>query len=460
MKKIRVQSFILAVVVFLSCIAVVPPVKVQAVGEWNTVFFKQRYIDHWQGCTVCTLQLMMQNSGTLKTEWQLPAGIQQSSYYGKGDAYDKFNQQCTDNIANGIGTNISEAIRSNRGYGTNHVSDAVRPANMQALANKVCADGVTWTFVTDGGTLEGDTSKTGSSYVIGLGTRDFHSMQKDEVVAAMKLFWNAGYWVAIGFTYSSGNNGLGPGPTGYTSDHWVMLAGVDDNNFYINDPAYGCVGGFYNNSLWPTYDKVQHLAIYKCSAISPLELSGGQRANITQKDQNTLTSMGLGSLNANWSDAALLNSCRLQEINYENLFSGASVQNMTQDDLEVLESWRDNVEAEKFSLIGTIRFIVVLVGILITIWGILIYLAFWFDHINSFIYLDALHLLTLGQLHICPPNEKPTFSLGKDVKDKTVSHRQILFICGTAVLFGVMLISGVFYTIVAKFVNLIQSFLR
>lgn len=153
---------------------------------------------------------------------------------------------------------------------------------------------------------------------------------------------------------------------------------------------------------------------------------------------------------------------RLQEPNIaEERLKNALRENLGQQDLESLTDWNRNhqMQQEENGFIAILRRAVVLVGIFFTLWAILAYLAFWFDHINTIFYVDVLHLVTLGQLHICPPGDKPTFHLGKKAKTRTVNHQQMLGICAIAVLFGVLLISGFFYTIVAKFVNLILGVL-
>lgn len=135
--------------------------------------------------------------------------------------------------------------------------------------------------------------------------------------------------------------------------------------------------------------------------------------------------------------------------------------NLGQNELESLTDWERNhqMTLEEHGYIAILRKAVMIVGIVITIWAIFVYLAFWFDHINTFFYLDALHIVTLGQLHICPPGDKPTFSVKEKVKTRTVSHAQIIGICAIAILFGTLLISGVFYTIVSRFVNMILRFI-
>lgn len=164
-----------------------------------------------------------------------------------------------------------------------------------------------------------------------------------------------------------------------------------------------------------------------------------------------------------FSEAELASYCKLTETNLEEvLLAAADIENLRQLDLEGLSSWQRNhrMEMEEHGYIAVLRIVVVLVGILMTLWAIFVYLAFWFDHINSFVYLDALHIVTLGQLHICPPGDKPTFKLGKTVETRTVNHQQILGICGVALLFGTLLVSGVFYSIVMYFVNLVMGWVK
>lgn len=447
------------------------PASVSATGEWANVYIKQKTVDRWLGCTVCTLQLMLQNSDTLLSEWQMPPGVIPPSHYGAGDKYDKFNQACVGNIGcTETAYNKSGRVCPATGYdysGKRHCCDDVVPSGMNSVSH-LCKPGTNWKFLGGVSSVEGSSTNTaGSNFVVGIGGTDFKSMTYAQTVSAMKLFWNAGYWVAIGLVYNNNSSKLGPGPSGYTSNHWVMLAGVDDNDFYINDPYSGDCKTFKSHS---TYDKVVHLALFKNDVNSPLSLSGGQRANLNTSDYGNLNDAGLSNsvidsmnntgVSLAFSDASFLSNCRLSEANLNDILDIVDVDNMLQNDLEVLEGWKTNISGNKkeFGFIAVLRWIVSFVGILITLWALLVYLAFWFDHINSFVYLDALHLVTLGALHICPPNEKPTFSLGKSVKDKTVSHGQILCICITAILFGAALISGVFYLAVTKLVNLITSF--
>ena len=444
-----------ALILCVSCFSV--PVSADA-PTWCKVYVKQGGVCHPAGCTVVSLQLILQNSGTLKPEWQLSGAITSRSFRD-GSPYDKFDIECATNPG------ISEGIMANK------TSDSVKSGNFTTVAGRVCESGVSWSRVSSGASVDGQSASNGSStdVVTGLGGKDFKNMSHAEVVSSMKAFWNAGIWCAVAVEYKGGTKDPTNGPAGYKGNHWVMFSGVDDSDVYFNDPATGSTTRLSTAKSYGGNYHIVYLVPFKNSKTTPADVAGGN-VQFSQQDISNLTDMGVGantvtglaggsSISVTFSDA-LFASCRLTEANMNDLLDIASVENMNQEDLEVLDGWRDNVDGNKkeFGFISILRWVVQFVGILVTLWALLVYLAFWFDHINSFFYLDLLHILTLGKLHICPPNEKPTFSMGKEVKDKTVSHGQILCICITAILVGSMMISGVFYALVTKLVHFVMGF--
>lgn len=451
MKMKRVTPFILALTVLVSCVAFMPTVKVSATGEWADVYIKQHEVLHPRGCTVVTLQLILQNSDTLKSEWQLPAGRVPTRTWRDNSVYDKFD------IEGAASPGISGGVLESEGK----TSDSVLSGNMASFASRVCESDVTWEQVSDGSVgSESIKNPSSSTVVCGFGSSDFHDMDKSKIITSFKAIYNAGYWAVIAISYNDGTE-TSNGPEGYRANHWVMFSGVDDSNVYINDPAYGKGGGFYDNSDWAYYSKIEYVVLYKNNKTSPLSLSGGRKASMTQTDMSNAQALGLSSsfITGDMASSAWASNMKLAEADLSGELDSAQRENLKQDDRESLAAWQMNVESDKLSLTDIIRTVVVFVGIVFTLWGILIYLAFWFDHINTIFYVDVLHLVTFGQLHICPPGEKPTFHMGKEKKDRTVSHKQIVCISGMCVLFGVLLISGTFYTIVQKFVRLITSFL-
>ena len=94
-------------------------------------------------------------------------------------------------------------------------------------------------------------------------------------------------------------------------------------------------------------------------------------------------------------------------------------------------------------------------GILLMVWCVLIYLAYWFDRINNLFDFDLLVILTLGKLRISETEEDCTFSLASLTKEtgiRTVNHRAILGICITGIAFGVIVISGYLYRAISALV--------
>lgn len=117
---------------------------------------------------------------------------------------------------------------------------------------------------------------------------------------------------------------------------------------------------------------------------------------------------------------------------------------------------------DESGFISVIRRLVSLMGILFTLWCLLIYIAYWFDRINNFIDLDLVGILTFGRLKVSDTEEECTFSIKALAKTdtRTVNHRAILFICLMGIAFGVLIISGGLYKVLSAFVNKVLSFVH
>ena len=159
-----------------------------------------------------------------------------------------------------------------------------------------------------------------------------------------------------------------------------------------------------------------------------------------------------------YSDEQLSSFIKLSEANIQSGYlDKATRDNLSQSDLSNLVNWEDNAKNSKreYGLIAWMRIIVMWVGIIFTIYIFLLYLAYWFDKLNSLIDLDVLSILTFGRLHVAIDDKEANFSLGRKQDRMTVSHKDMLFICITGLIFGTLLITGTFYKIVASFVNFI-----
>lgn len=163
-----------------------------------------------------------------------------------------------------------------------------------------------------------------------------------------------------------------------------------------------------------------------------------------------------------YTEEQLSSYIRLNETNIDaEYLVNATRDNLSQSDLENLASWENNVSNSKkeYGFIAWMRIIVMWVGIIFTIYIFLLYLAYWFDKLNSLIDLDVLSILTFGRLHVAIDDREANFSFGRKQDRMTVNHKDMCFICITGLIFGTLLITGTFYKIIANLVNIIHRWI-
>lgn len=415
-------------------------------GEWCTVSIKQGGVGHPSGCTVCTLQLILQNSTQLKDN-QLKGAITTRT-----SEYETFDKACA-------GAGIQDG-------------DSWLIGGFEGGATKLCKSG--WSneskkkFGGDSAMGEGYNSTTA---IVGLGDKKFSEMTPSEQATAMKVFWNAGYFVVFCVEYK-GVEQDSNGPDGYKAAHATMLAGVKGKKIYINDPATGKIEdyGKRTNSSGKPYN-LMYVELFKNDKTSPRKISGKEAGNNdeeeTNEDNENLENMGLSSvaMNGYWAEENLSAYTKLHEVNISDMFlNDATRDSLEQDDLTSLSNWERNVnnDLEEVGLIRGLRIATVILGILITIWSILIYVAYWFDRSNNIIDLNLVGKLTFGKLRVCDDENESTFSartLGSHT-ETTINHRNAIFISVLGIIFGVLVISGVLYKFILGVVNFVLTVLE
>lgn len=133
---------------------------------------------------------------------------------------------------------------------------------------------------------------------------------------------------------------------------------------------------------------------------------------------------------------------------YDNAISLPTADGLEITDKAKIANWKDDVESNTdFSVIKWLRAVVAFVGIIISVYCIFIYLAYWFDRVNNFIDISALSILTFGKLAISPDDTTSTFN-PETKGTKVVVHRDMIFICLLGIAFGVILLSGKIYTFI------------
>lgn len=161
-----------------------------------------------------------------------------------------------------------------------------------------------------------------------------------------------------------------------------------------------------------------------------------------------------------WTEDQLAAFCKLNEVNIqEQYLENATLAKLDQSSLAGVYKWKTTVamNQKENGFIAFLRIVVMWLGIIITVYSFLIYLAYWFDKLNSLIDLDVLSIITFGKLHVAVDDKEANYSLSHRNGDHvTVNHKNVLFICLTGMLFGTLLISGKFY----QMVNMLVLFIR
>lgn len=423
----RLKGFLLLFLTVLLCGSNLTAYADSSVADWCTVRINQKGVGRGSGCTVVSLELLCQNSGTIKDEYKLDGDITSTT-----DTYTSFDNACTFHTGDGW-------ILGNFTSGAGEVTNATWSTDIATEENN--AD-------------TGDYS--GVTVVTGVGNKNFKDMKVDEQLSAIKGFWNAGYFVVFCVEYI-GNVQHNNGRDGFWANHATMLAGLDDSTIYLNDPASGSIVSYnelHDREEGNKYNLV-YIVTFKNDKTAPNKLSSGGNAQITKQDTTNVTNMGLNA-GTFYSESDLSAYVKLQEVDVSAMLP-KDRSSLSQNELENLSSWEDNVKNSnrEYGFIAWMRIIVMWVGIIFTIYIFLLYLAYWFDKLNSIIDLDVLSILTFGRLHVAIDDKEANFSLGKKQDRMTVNHKDMLFICITGLIFGTLLITGTFYKLVAGFVNFI-----
>lgn len=150
---------------------------------------------------------------------------------------------------------------------------------------------------------------------------------------------------------------------------------------------------------------------------------------------------------------------QIAEKNWENQINSTSRDNLDVQELEDLSDWEIISNQDDTNLVVFLRKLVAVLGVLLILWGLLLYLAYWFDTINTLIPFQFVPMLSFGKLEVLN-EEETTFSLAGDrdnTKRVTVNHKNILTICILLVAAGVFILTGFIYKIIGALYFKIQE---
>lgn len=396
-------------------------------GSWVKVHIQQSSNFYKSHCTFFTFVHMVQNSGQCKSDVQIDAGNYLCSMDETNKA--KLEKFHGDMWSGGL---VFAYVTGMNNYSESKWS---KPDFSQDGYSTGSASGGNGIVITQFGGKE---------------INDLFKSDHDKFMQVCQFLWNQGYWMYVGV---DGSGGSGIGPDGYAAGHTIMVSGVTDSGVCLCDSATGemvtSLEGTYSNCYW--------IGIIKNEKTSLKDAAGG--GGFTGGDGNGSNDLGIAPTEFMGFDEANLSSyCRLNEIDLSEILDGATEENLNNNELVSLEDWQMMSEKDSDFIIWARRIIMIL-GIIITVWGILFYCAFWFDRINTYFDLDFVGILSFGKLRRSDTDEECTFKLTDQPKSeaRTINHKYCLIISVSAIAFGVLLISGVLFLLVRKIVNFVQS---
>lgn len=139
----------------------------------------------------------------------------------------------------------------------------------------------------------------------------------------------------------------------------------------------------------------------------------------------------------------------------ENAISLPNADMLTVNEKKQLATWGNNIETTDEHYISFFRRVVSFVGIMITVYCLFIYLAYWLDRVNNFFDISLLNMLTLGNLELSPDEKQSTFEPTTQGR-KLVNHKDVIKIVFIGCTVGVLLISGWIYKWIGMVMGLIK----
>ena len=140
--------------------------------------------------------------------------------------------------------------------------------------------------------------------------------------------------------------------------------------------------------------------------------------------------------------------------------------NLSQSDLNSLNSWEQNVnydDIENHGIFKYFRYVFMFIAIMMMVYSVLLYCAFWFDKINPFFDFSLLYILTFGKLSVAPTDEEVNFTVqnffqNNEGKSKYINHKYIIVVCISLIVFSLLIITGSLYRIIMLILMFLSNF--
>lgn len=178
----------------------------------------------------------------------------------------------------------------------------------------------------------------------------------------------------------------------------------------------------------------------------------GSGGSTSQTFSDAMVSTGV------WDESTFMEYASLNE---RNLVL-PTAESLDLEEYSGLRQWGVNIESEN-KIVVFVRESVFVLAILLSIYILFLYLAYWFDRVNNFVEVGVVPMLTFGRLRISPEEHESTFNIFNSSVDRsgvqTVNHKGMLQIVCVCFFFISVILSGVLFEMLMKLVQAISNYI-
>lgn len=286
-----------------------------------------------------------------------------------------------------------------------------------------------------------------------------NGMSREEALAVCKNFYNEGKFVIICVQAS-----------GVTGGHYVFIDSYkEDGTMVIGDSGFSTTDFslYMNHNVYLKYCHVYNIEGVKCNELESIysdnvggtstESNGAMTEEekvIYNKVKNEFELEGMGRF-----ENLLSSDCLVVPEYYDNSYLSVSEQ-------KALSDIGRNVEKNRITVTGVYHALMSFVGVVLILYSLLMFLAYFFDYNNTFVDISLLGIITLGRFRVVSKEEVGEGNLGYNKKDKCtyVTMGMVAVRCVVVLVVGLFLVSGLLSDLVLSLVyfvlDIIEKFRR
>lgn len=132
-----------------------------------------------------------------------------------------------------------------------------------------------------------------------------------------------------------------------------------------------------------------------------------------------------------------------------NTIKDATLSDLSAGDQYSVANIRENIALQQMGIVHTAQVVISLIGMLVMVWGVLLFAGMLFDKTNNFFEFQMTRMLSFGRLEYAVSEE--------DISKTALRGRQISVRALGAVFVGLFIVSGTFYGWTLDIITLIQD---